>query len=175
VVVFGFGAWSFFEYAKPEPDHSAAIAPALESYGPCLRDLGALFARLETSVVASTYCNSWVFDALDPRDPLRSMAQASLELFIARAEGPKHRYLEAMVREFAVDGVVFHDSRTCPNNSNARFGLPQRLRRATGTPVLVIDGDLNDLRCFSDEQAHTNIEGFVEQLEGAAPPAPVSA
>jgi len=140
-----------------------------------LRDLGALFARLETSVVASTYCNSWVFDALDPRDPLRSMAQASLELFIARAEGPKHRYLEAMVREFSVDGVLFHDSRTCPNNSNARFGLPQRLRRATGTPVLVIDGDLNDLRCFSDEQAHTNIEGFVEQLEGAAPPAPVSA
>ncbi len=34
VVVFGFGAWSFFEYAKPEPDHSAEIAPALESYGP---------------------------------------------------------------------------------------------------------------------------------------------
>lgn len=140
-----------------------------------LRDLGALFAKLETSVVASTYCNSWVFDALDPSDPLRSMAQASLELFIARAEGPKHRYLESMVREFSVDGVLFHDSRTCPNNSNARFGLPQRLRRATGTPVLVIDGDLNDLRCFSDEQAHTNIEGFVEQLEGAGPRAPVSA
>jgi benzoyl-CoA reductase/2-hydroxyglutaryl-CoA dehydratase subunit BcrC/BadD/HgdB len=140
-----------------------------------LRDLGALFARLETSVVASTYCNSWVFDALDPRDPLPSMARASLELFIARAEGPKQRYLEEMVRTFAVDGVVFHDSRTCPNNSNARFGMPQRLRKATGTPVLVIDGDLNDLRCFSDEQARTNIEGFVEQLEGGAPRAPVTA
>ena len=36
-------------------------------------------------------------------------------------------------------------------------------------PVLVLDGDLNDLRCFSDEQARTNIEGFVEQLEGAGP------
>ena len=134
-----------------------------------LRDLATLFAELETSVVASTYCNSWIFEALDPRDPLRSMARASLELFIARAEEPKQRYLERMVAEFAVDGVIFHDSRTCPNNSNARFGLPRRLRDGAGVPVLVLDGDLNDLRCFSDEQARTNIEAFVEQLEGAGP------
>lgn len=134
-----------------------------------LRDLADLFVRIETTVVASTYCNSWVFEALDPRDPLRSMARASLELFIARAEAPKQAYLERMVREFGVDGVVFHDALTCPNNSNARFGLPQRLRGATGVPVLVLDGDLNDLRCFSEEQARTNIEGFVEQLEGSIP------
>jgi benzoyl-CoA reductase/2-hydroxyglutaryl-CoA dehydratase subunit BcrC/BadD/HgdB len=141
-----------------------------------LRDLASLFADLETSVVASTYCNSWVFEALDPRDPWRSMARASLELFIARSEAPKQRYLEAMVRQYAVDGIVFHDSKTCPNNSNTRFGLPQRLRKALGIPVLSIDGDLNDLRCFSDEQARTNIEGFVEQLEGRAPrPTPVRA
>jgi benzoyl-CoA reductase/2-hydroxyglutaryl-CoA dehydratase subunit BcrC/BadD/HgdB len=74
-----------------------------------------------------------------------------------------------MIDEFQVDGVVFHDARTCPNNSNTRFGLPRRLREATGVPVLTLDGDLNDLRCFSDEQARTNIEGFVEQLEGAPP------
>jgi benzoyl-CoA reductase/2-hydroxyglutaryl-CoA dehydratase subunit BcrC/BadD/HgdB len=140
-----------------------------------LRDLAALFAQLETTVVASTYCNSWVFEALDPAEPLRSMARASLELFIARSEGPKQRYLERMVDEFGVDGVVFHDSRTCPNNSNARFGMPQRLRKTRGVPVLVLDGDLNDLRCFSDEQARTNIEGFVEQLEGAGPRAPAAA
>ncbi len=131
-----------------------------------LRELASLFASLETTVVASTYCNSWIFEALDPRDPLSSMARASLELFIARSEEPKQRYLERMVREFSVDGVLFHDSKTCPNNSNARFGMPARLRRALGLPVLVLDGDLNDLRCFSDEQARTNIEGFVEQLEG---------
>lgn len=140
-----------------------------------LRDLAALFARIETTVVASTYCNSWIFEALDPADPLPSMARASLELFIARSEAPKQRYLERMVQEFSVDGVIFHDSRTCPNNSNARFGMPQRLRRSRGVPVLVLDGDLNDLRCFSDEQARTNIEGFVEQLEDAGPRTPASA
>ncbi len=142
-----------------------------------LRELASLFASLETSVVASTYCNSWIFEDLDPRDPLPSMARASLELFIARSEEPKQRYLERMVREFSVDGVIFHDSKTCPNNSNARFGMPARLRRALDLPVLVLDGDLNDLRCFSDEQARTNVEGFVEQLEGlgARDPAAVPA
>jgi len=139
-----------------------------------LRDLATLFAGLETSVVASTYCNSWIFEALDPADPFRSMARASLELFIARSEEPKQRYLERMVRQFSADGIIFHDARTCPHNSNTRFGLPQRLRRSLGIPVLTIDGDLNDLRCFSDEQARTNIEGFVEQLEDQPSRAPAA-
>ena len=139
-----------------------------------LRDLATLFAGLETSVVASTYCNSWIFEALDPADPFRSMARASLELFIARSEEPKQRYLERMVRQFSADGMIFHDARTCPHNSNTRFGLPQRLRRSLGIPVLTIDGDLNDLRCYSDEQARTNIEGFVEQLEDQQSRAPAA-
>jgi benzoyl-CoA reductase/2-hydroxyglutaryl-CoA dehydratase subunit BcrC/BadD/HgdB len=129
-----------------------------------LRELSTLFSGLTAAVVASTYCNSWVFDALDPADPVRSMARASLELFIVRCEGEKERYLDRMVREFSVDGLVFHDSRTCPHNSNTRFGMPGRLRERWGIPVLTIDGDLNDLRCYSEEQTRTSIEGFVEQL-----------
>jgi len=130
-----------------------------------LRALSELFAGLGAGVVASTYCNSWIFDTLDPADPFRSMARASLELFIARAEGPKERYLERMVGLYGIDGVLFHDARTCPNNSNSRYGMPARLRDRLGVPVLTIDGDLNDLRCFSEEQSRTNIEGFIEQLE----------
>jgi len=43
--------------------------------------------------------------------------------------------------------------------------MPQRLEVETGIPNLVIDGDLNDLRCISDEQTATNIEALIEQLE----------
>lgn len=134
-----------------------------------LRALSELFAEFRTTVVASTYCNSWIFGALDPNDPLRSMARASLELFIVRSEGPKERYIGDMVARYGADGVVFHDCRTCPNNSNTRYGMPRRLVEGTGVPTLVLDGDVNDLRCFSDEQARTNIEGFVEQLADARP------
>jgi len=134
-----------------------------------LRALSEVLAGLETAVVASTYCNSWVFDDLDPADPIRSMARASLELFIVRAEAPKERYLEQMVTQFAVDGIVMHDCRTCPNNSNTRYGMPRRLMDRLGLPVMVLDGDVNDLRCFSDEQSRTNLEGFVELLADSRP------
>ena len=132
-----------------------------------LRALSALFEEFRTAVVASTYCNSWIFSALDPADPLRSMARASLELFITRSEEPKERYIEEMAGQYGVDGIVFHDCRTCPNNSNTRYGMPRRIAERLGLPTLVLDGDVNDLRCFSDEQARTNIEGFVEQIADA--------
>ena len=45
------------------------------------------------------------------------------------------------------------------------IAMPSRLNTELGIPTLIIDGDLNDLRCFSEEQAKTNIEAFVEQLE----------
>jgi benzoyl-CoA reductase/2-hydroxyglutaryl-CoA dehydratase subunit BcrC/BadD/HgdB len=130
-----------------------------------LRAHSELFADLQVCVLASTYCNSWIFTALNPEDPFTSMARAYTELFIVRSEEAKQQYMEEMLAFFKVDGIVFHNARTCPNNSNSNYGLPQRLTEETGVPHLVIDGDLNDLRCLSDEQTNTNIEAFIEQLE----------
>ncbi len=130
-----------------------------------LRDLSNLFSSLKTNVVASTYCNSWIFDAFDPATPFESMARAYTELFIVRDESYKEAYMDKWIRNFAVDGVIFHDARTCPNNSNSRYCMPQRLSSRLSVPTLVINGDLNDLRCYSEEQARTNIEAFVEQLD----------
>ena len=70
-----------------------------------------------------------------------------------------------MLEFFKIDGIIYHDAKTCPNNSNNRYGMPQRMEAKTGIPSLVINGDLNDLRLLSDEQTKTNIEAFIEQLE----------
>ena len=42
--------------------------------------------------------------------------------------------------------------------------MPERIREKLKVPTLTINGDLNDLRCYSEEQSRTNIEAFVEQL-----------
>lgn len=131
-----------------------------------LRFLSELFARNQTAVVASTYCNSWIFDDVNPDRPLESLALAYLQVFINRGENAKLAILKALLRDFRIDGVVFHDSKTCFNNSNARFGLPLRLERETGVPALIMDGDLNDLRFFSDGQSQTKLETFIEQIKG---------
>jgi benzoyl-CoA reductase/2-hydroxyglutaryl-CoA dehydratase subunit BcrC/BadD/HgdB len=129
-----------------------------------LRAHSELFASLGTNVLASTYCNSWIFSDLDPDDPFRSMAVAYTKQFIARSDDVKEAYIKEMLDFFKIDGIIYHNARTCPNNSNSNYGMPQRLEAETGVPALVIDGDLNDLRCLSDEQTNTNIEAFIEQL-----------
>ena len=70
--------------------------------------------------------------------------------------------------KYKFDGMIFHDAKTCPNNSNNRYGLPERIGKELGVPQLTINGDLNDLRCYSEEQTKTNIEAFIEQLDEAA-------
>ena len=124
-----------------------------------------LFSGLKANVLASTYCNSWIFSALDENDPFTSLAKAYTELFIVRSDAEKETYLTNMLELFHVDGVVYHDAKTCPNNTNCRYGMPQRLEQKTGIPSLTINADLNDLRMISDEQTKTNVEAFIEQLE----------
>ncbi len=130
-----------------------------------LRQHSEMFAALQASVLVSTYCSSWIFPDFDPDDPIRSMARAYLSLFIVRSDAYKERYIKRMLEKFRIDGIIYHDAKTCPCNSNNRYGMPQRLEKETGIPSLVISGDLNDLRCISDDQTRTNVEAFIEQLE----------
>jgi len=86
-------------------------------------------------------------------------------LFIVRSDAEKEAYLRKMLDFFKIDGIIFHDAKTCPNNTNCRYGMPQRLEGLTGIPSLIINADLNDMRLISDEQTKTNVEAFIEQLE----------
>jgi benzoyl-CoA reductase/2-hydroxyglutaryl-CoA dehydratase subunit BcrC/BadD/HgdB len=132
-----------------------------------LRNLSTQLLELKTCVVASTYCNSWIFEALDPADPFRSMARAYSSIFICRSDDRKEQYIAEMVSKFKLDGILYHDAKTCPNNSNSRYEMPQRLQKKLGKPYLIVNGDLNDLRLYSEEQTRTNIEAFAEQLAEA--------
>ncbi len=132
-----------------------------------LRDLSTQFLQLRACVVASTYCNSWIFDALDPADPFRSMAQAYSGIFICSSDDRKEQYMVEMAEKYKIDGIIYHDAKTCPNNSNCRYEMPQRMRDRLDKPFLIINGDLNDLRLYSEEQTRTNIEAFAEQLAEA--------
>jgi benzoyl-CoA reductase/2-hydroxyglutaryl-CoA dehydratase subunit BcrC/BadD/HgdB len=43
--------------------------------------------------------------------------------------------------------------------------MQRRLSERLGVPHIVIDGDLNDLRLYSEEQARTQFDALVEQLQ----------
>lgn len=130
-----------------------------------LKMLSSLFRQNNAAVVASTYCNSWIFDDFNEDKPFESSALAYTAIFINRSEKAKMEMLKNWINEFKIDGVIFHDSKTCFNNSNARFGMPQRLKEETGIQTLIVEGDLNDLRFFSEGQTTSKIETFIEQIE----------
>lgn len=130
-----------------------------------LRMLSDLFTDNNTAVVASTYCNSWIFEDFDEKEPFESSALAYTKIFINRSERAKLEMLKSWIQEYRIDGVIFHDSKTCFNNTNSRFGLPLRLKESTNVPTLVIEGDLCDLRFFSEGQSISKIETFIEQIE----------
>jgi benzoyl-CoA reductase/2-hydroxyglutaryl-CoA dehydratase subunit BcrC/BadD/HgdB len=115
--------------------------------------------------VASTYCSSWIFDDFDENYPFESTALAYTKIFINRSERGKMRQLKQWLEEYRCDGIVYHDTKTCFNNSNAKFGMPQRLKEETGIPFVVVEGDLCDLRFFSEGQSITKLETFMEQIE----------
>ncbi len=130
-----------------------------------LSSMAKLFSELKACIVASTYCNSWVFDDLDAKNPFDSSALAYSKLFIVRSEQVKTDVLEGLLSKFDVDGIIYHDAKTCPRNSNNRFGLPKRLKEKTNIPFLEIQGDLSDSRCYSESQGNIVIETFINQLE----------
>lgn len=129
-----------------------------------IRFFAELFEKHNISIVTSTYCHSWAFH-FDPQNPLTSAVKAYANIFITRSQDYKLHYLEDVTRRFAVDAVLFHDSKTCPYNSNNRFGIPQKLKAATGLPTLTFYGDLVDLRHFSEEEFALRLEAFIEQLD----------
>lgn len=131
-----------------------------------LSSMAKLFAKLEATIVASTYCNSWVFDDLDPADPFESSALAYSKLFIVRSDAVKEDILQQLMIDFSADGIIYHESKTCTRNSNNLFGLQNRLFKKNRLPFIEINGDLNDPRCFSEEQSIIAIETFIHQLSG---------
>ncbi|MCP4898252.1 MAG: 2-hydroxyacyl-CoA dehydratase [bacterium] len=133
-----------------------------------LRDNAEQFAANKACVVASTYCNSWIFEDLANDNPFEGMARAYSALFIVRSEEYKERYITAMAADYDIDGFIYHNAKTCPNNSNCNYGMHRRLTDKLGIPHVVIDGDLNDLRLYSEEQARTQFEALIEQLEDSA-------
>ena len=129
-----------------------------------LSSMAKLFARHDTCIVASTYCNSWIFDDLDSKDPFVSSALAYCKLFIVRSDDVKEKVLEKLMTDFSIDGIIYHESKTCARNSNNLYGLQNRLYNKLNIPFLEINGDLNDPRCYSEEQTIIAIETFISQL-----------
>jgi benzoyl-CoA reductase/2-hydroxyglutaryl-CoA dehydratase subunit BcrC/BadD/HgdB len=95
------------------------------------------------------------------------MAAAYTSIFSNRSREYKVHYLGREFSRYGVDAAVFHDARTCPDHSTSRYGVHLRLRRDTGVPPIVFEGDTHDLRLVSIDHFRGQLDEFLEQRREA--------
>ncbi len=139
-----------------------------------LRPLSRIFAESGTAIVASTFCESFVLEGLDPIDPIGSLARSYSAVFANRSEAFQTAFLASALHEYGVDAALLHDCRTTPETSHVRYGLAGKLTASTGVPTLVLEADSHDPRLFSGERVSALLADFLERRGAAYAAGPAS-
>ncbi|MFW5878867.1 MAG: 2-hydroxyacyl-CoA dehydratase subunit D [Myxococcota bacterium] len=130
-----------------------------------VRWMGDLLAERGVAMVTSTYTNAWgeLAEMIDPQRPMQSAARVYLHPILNRGTGHKLATMQRMVRDYSADGVLLHSDRSCKPYSIGQISQRDRLA-AAGVPALLLEADHNDPRAFSEEQARSRIEAFLEMM-----------
>ncbi len=132
-----------------------------------IKELSNRFAEHHAALVVSTYAESFCYRAPDiyGDDRLRRFAATYIGGYINHGLEYREKDLARMVEKFALDGFVMHSNRSCRAYSFGQYELARRLEEKHGIPTLMLEADMNDTRSWSEEQATTRIEAFLESLE----------
>jgi benzoyl-CoA reductase/2-hydroxyglutaryl-CoA dehydratase subunit BcrC/BadD/HgdB len=132
--------------------------------------LSGLLAQRGVAIVASDYTYAWgeLAPLMDPERPIESAAHVYLHAILNRSTGDKLRAMRTMVRDFQCDGVILHSDRSCKPYSLGQIAQRDRLANEVGVPAFLLEADHSDSRAFSEEQAGTRLEAFIELMEARA-------
>lgn len=132
-----------------------------------IKELSNRFGERGAALVVSTYPESFCYQAPDiyGGDRLRRFAATYIGGYINHGLEYRERDLANMVEKFHLDGFVMHSNRSCRAYSFGQYELARRLEEKHGIPTLMLEADMNDTRTWSDEQANTRIDAFLESLD----------
>lgn len=118
---------------------------------PCLSDKGRRLLQWETPNNLS--------------EALRELAKFYLTYNTYENLPAKLAYYEKMVKEWHVDGAIFHANMGCKGLSLGRKDVVNYLRDDLKIPVLEIEGNMGDARYYDKEKTTNEVAGFIDQLE----------
>jgi benzoyl-CoA reductase/2-hydroxyglutaryl-CoA dehydratase subunit BcrC/BadD/HgdB len=130
---------------------------------PYLSDTYKILKKNGVNMVTSTYPDSWyiVYDA----DDLDGMARAYSSIYVNRNLDFGVNNIVGLVRDFRLDGIVFHSNRSCKFMDFRQFEVQRRVEALTGVPTVIFDGDQTDPRAFSLAQYETRVQALTEMME----------
>ncbi len=138
---------------------------------PIFRRFNEMFTEWGGAFVNSTYLYfasggaNYGFE-YDLNHPLESLAQGTLISVRSAMDSMFHqdRVLIEMVRDYSMDGVVYHPIKSCRTVSTGLADGRRALMAATDTPSLFIESDMMDKRVVSEAQMKNRIDAFFEGL-----------
>ncbi len=113
----------------------------------------------------------------DTSRPLESLAEITA---LAAQRGLSnqffaHERLAQQIRDYDVDGIVFHGIKSCRFVSSGMADTRDYLNKRLKVPSLYIESDLIDPRYWSDAQIKNRVDAFFETLHQSGGGAPLAA
>lgn len=68
------------------------------------------------------------------------------------------------IKENNCDGALIHINRSCKQWSGPMYAMEREIKRQTGIPTAIFDGDQADPRNFSPAQYDTRVQGLIEVM-----------
>ena len=131
-----------------------------------MRWLSDKFASHQAALVADTYTQAWcgVIDLIDENDFLGTMGEAYTRIHLNVGVDQMADTIKTFIKQYDVDGLVMHSNRSCKPYSFGQYDI-QKLIQEMDIPVLMIEADMTDDRKFSESQAETRIDAFMEVIK----------
>lgn len=103
-------------------------------------------------------------DPTNLKEAIREMAKNYLESYLG-IELPTHfNYYHKLIKEYSIDGVIFHSNRGCKNISLGRMEVQRWIDEHTDVPTIIIEGNSGDRMDYSEGPVRTRLEAFLELL-----------
>lgn len=126
-----------------------------------------LFAARGACFVVDTYTGAW--DAIpEEGDPIESLARVYTGVYLNRSLGFRLGQMQQLMQDYACDGFVMHNNRSCKAFSLGQPAARRLLTEATGAPGLLLEADMCDTRAYAEQQVRMRVEAFLETLAGRA-------
>jgi len=70
-----------------------------------------------------------------------------------------------LIDDYKLDGVVFHQAMTCRTIHTGQLHQINILKKYSDKPVLMLEGDIIDVRNYNQAATHDKVDAFIETLE----------
>jgi bcr-type benzoyl-CoA reductase subunit B len=132
---------------------------------PELRRLSEFLDARGAALVTSLYTWAWATLWVGEQDPFQDWAEQYLYTANLHLERRIRTYVE-YAAQYQLDGFLYHSNRSCKMVSQDILELRRAVAERTGIPGVILEADHNDPRLYSVETLESQIQSFLEILDG---------